>query len=32
MIPGRDPPTFDESVFLNCPFDAEYAPLFRAMV
>ena len=32
MISGRDPPTFEESVFLNCPFDAEYAPLFRAMV
>ena len=32
MIPRRDPPTFEESVFINCPFDAEYAPLFRAMV
>ena len=32
MIPGRTPPTFDESVFINCPFDPEYAPLFRVMV
>ncbi len=32
MTTRREPPTFEESVFINCPFDAEYAPLFRAMV
>ena len=25
-------PDYDESVFLNCPLDNEYAPLFRALV
>ncbi len=26
------PPGFDRSVFINCPFDDEYLPLFRAIV
>jgi len=25
-------PTFHNSVFINCPFDEEYAPLFEAMI
>jgi len=25
-------PTFDESVFINCPFDEDYAPLLQAIV
>ncbi len=25
-------PTYNTSVFLNCPFDADYQPLFRALV
>lgn len=25
-------PTYDESVFVNCPFDAEYQEIFRALV
>lgn len=28
----RPRPTYNTSVFINCPFDAEYTPLFRAMV
>ena len=23
---------YDENVFINCPFDGEYQPLFRALV
>ena len=25
-------PAFERSVFINCPFDRAYAPLFEAMV
>jgi hypothetical protein len=25
-------PEFDHNVFINCPFDAEYAPIFEAIV
>jgi hypothetical protein len=28
----RRKPTFENSVFINCPFDDEYAAMFRAMV
>jgi len=28
----RDKPTYNSSVFINCPFDPEYQPLFRALV
>lgn len=30
MLPARDP--YDENVFINCPFDREYAPIFDAIV
>ena len=26
------PPDYDGNVFINCPFDLEYAPLFEAIV
>ena len=29
---GRAQPTFGRSVFVNCPFDPDYRPLFRALV
>jgi hypothetical protein len=29
---SRPKPTFDSSVFVNCPFDVEYRPLFRSLV
>ena len=25
-------PSYDDSVFVNCPFDAEYEPIFHAIV
>jgi len=28
----RKHPTYDLNVFINCPFDSDYEPLFRAMV
>jgi hypothetical protein len=28
----RGKPTYNSSVFINCPFDPEYQPLFRALV
>ena len=28
----RGKPTYNSSVFINCPFDIEYRPLFRALV
>lgn len=30
--PRRKHPDYDVNVFINCPFDDEYEPLFRAMV
>ena len=31
--PGRGlSPDYDKSVFINCPFDDSYLPLFRALV
>jgi hypothetical protein len=30
--PRRKHPTYDLNVFINCPFDDSYEPLFRAMV
>jgi len=32
MSSTREPPTYESSVFINCPFDTDYAPLFRAIV
>jgi hypothetical protein len=32
MSPRRRRPTYTSSVFINCPFDPDYRPLFRAMV
>ena len=32
MPAKRRRPTYANSVFVNCPFDAEYVPLFRALV
>jgi len=29
---GRGKPTYNSSVFINCPFDDDYRPLFRALV
>src|SRR3712207_156297 len=28
----RGKPTYNNSVFINCPFDDDYRPLFRALV
>jgi len=30
-VPRIDP-QFDRNVFINCPFDAAYAPIFEAVV
>jgi len=32
MTSPRRKPSYNRSVFMNCPFDAEYRPLFRALV
>jgi hypothetical protein len=32
MTARRRKPGYSESVFINCPFDVEYRPLFRALV
>lgn len=32
MPPPPTPPGYDTRVFINCPFDAAYRPLFRALV
>jgi len=29
---NRIPPGFDKNVFINCPFDENYLPLFRAVI
>lgn len=29
---GRLDPSFERNVFINCPFDSEYAPIFEAIV
>jgi len=33
-MPGREPsrPDYEQSVFINCPFDDDYRPLFHAVV
>lgn len=31
LLPGPSSPPRRQSVFINCPFDSEYRPLFRAM-
>lgn len=30
--PTPDPPDFSKNVFINCPFDDKYLPLFRAVI
>jgi hypothetical protein len=29
---SRIPPAFDKNIFINCPFDEKYLPLFRAVI
>ena len=31
-LPADPVPTYDESVFINCPFDDDYLDIFRALV
>lgn len=31
-MPSKRPPAYAENVFINCPFDDEYTPLFEAIV
>jgi len=31
-VAARVDPNFDRNVFINCPFDAVYAPIFEAIV
>lgn len=30
--PSKQPADYEDSVFVNCPFDSQYKPLFNAIV
>ncbi len=31
-FPGKKPPAYNKSVFINCPFDDDYVPLFQTII